>query len=673
MARLLPAPLFRVRRSHSYFVVLAMVLSVTAFSLTGWVAQPAHASATCQMASGNGRTIVVDGVERSYDIRVPPGSDATTPLVMSLHSSGGTSSVQQAVSGFSGVAGDLAVNDEVARASTTTLGERERFIAVFPQALQSTKGRQWDLRPTGIDVRFLVALTNELHRQGCSSPTSSSVNGYSMGAMMTARLICAAPTLFSGAGMVAGVYPPTPGCRVPSGMSIVGLHGTEDGLVHWSGWLWPALVDLGMESFPYDRAEMMRMWAQTKGCATSVRSSRGAVVVDEYVGCTGSTTHMLRFVGGEHTWNTFNLDASSYLWKVLRPKERNPVHSGAQAITQALPVGPNGVVSAPDAGSVISVDAGIPNASVMGTLTVTNADGSGFAVAYPCTEPTPKASNINFVAGQSVASGVLVRTGRDGRFCIYVSNRVHVLWDQGAETAIPGHAPVRKLDTRDLLSPGVTVPANWVVSVEAGVKNATVIGTLTVTAGRGNGFAVAYPCGEALPLASNVNFATLQSVASGVVVRTDANGRFCVFVSNSVHVVWDQVAETDLASHAPQRKVDTREPNGGGARPAAGSVIEVDAGVPNASVLGTLTVTGGAGNGFAVAYPCGEAVPLASNVNFAAMQSVATGALVRTDTEGRFCVYVSNDVHVLWDQVAETDLPGHTPVRRLDTRAVTQS
>lgn len=673
MAQQLPAPFIHAHRLRLYLVVLATALTATALSLTGLVTAPVNASATCQIASGDGRTIVVDGVARRYDIRVPSGSGPTTPLVMSLHSSGGNSSGQQAVSGFSGLEGDLVRNSAVARASTATLGERERFIAVFPQAAESAKGRQWDLRPTGSDVRFLVALTNELHRQGCSSPTSSSVNGYSMGAMMTARLICAAPTLFSGAGMVAGIYPPTPGCRIPSSMSIVGLHGTTDWLVQWSGWMWPALEELGMESFPYDRAEMIRMWAQAKGCATSVRSSRGSVVVDEYVGCTGSTTHMVRFIGGDHTWNTFGLDASSYLWKVLRPKQRNPVNSGAQAITQALPLGPYGVVSPSDAGSVISVDAGVPNASVMGTLTVTNAAGSGFAVAYPCTEPMPKASNINFVAGQSVASGVLVRTGGDGRFCIYVSNRVHVLWDQGAETTLPSHAPVRRLDTRDLLSPGVAVPANWVVSVDAGVKSATVIGTLTVTGGRGNGFAVAYPCGEALPLASNVNFAAMQSVASGVVVRTDANARFCVFVSNSVHVVWDQVAETDLISHAPVRKVDTREPNGGGVLPAADSVIEVDAGVPNASVLGTLTVTGGVGNGFAVAYPCGETTPLASNVNFAALQSVATGALVRTDAKGRFCVYVSNGVHVLWDQVAETDLPGHTPERRLDTRAVTPS
>jgi hypothetical protein len=36
-------------------------------------------------------------------------------------------------------------------------------------------------------------------------------------------------------------------------------------------------------------------------------------------------------------------------------------------------------------------------------------------------------------------------------------------------------------------------------------------------------------------------------------------------------------------------------------------------------------------------------------------------------------VFTTATVHVVWDQVAETDLPGHAPVRRLDTRIVMPS
>lgn len=654
-----------------------LLSALVAWLLTGGLAiGPASAvprgQSGCSVASASDRTFVIDGVARSFDIRIPAGAGATTAMVMSLHGVFSSASDQQTLSALSaeGPGVNVAQQSLVAAMATEALGRQEGFIALFPNAAAG----QWDLAIDGTDVRFLAALTQWLHERGCSNPSATSVNGFSMGAMMASRLICSAPHLFSGLGLVSGVYPPTPGCHLPSTTSVVGVHSTADWIVPWSGQMWPNLVELGMESFPYNRAEMLHMWSHVKGCGAPVRATVFVIAIDDYSGCDGGSVHMVTIVGGDHTWDFYSFDTSQYLWSVLRPEARHPVRSGAQALAQALPPDPvTGVVRQVDSGSVIAVDAGVRSASVLGTLTVTAGRATGYVTAFPCEEKLPLASNVNFAPLQSVASGVMVRTGGDGRFCLYQSAPVHLVWDQVAETALPGHAPQRRLDTREVYGVAAPPVAGSVVGVQAGLPNATVVGTLTVTGGYGAGFAVAYPCDEALPLASNVNFAALQSVASGVVVRTDANGRFCVFVSNSVHVVWDQVAETDLPSHAPVRKVDTRAPNGGGALPAAGSVIEVDAGVPNSSVLGTLTVTGGVGNGFAVAYPCSETTPLASNVNFGVLQSVATGALVRTDAAGRFCVYVSNSVHVVWDQVAETDLPGHTPVRRLDTRAVTQS
>ena len=509
----------------------------------------------CSVASGSDRTFESGGVTRTYDIRVPAGADATTAMVLSLHPMRQTSAHQSEVSGLNAKPVDPAMVEPLARKGTERLGDTEGFIVVFPQA----KDNEWDLRPAGYDVRFLAALTADLHARGCSSPADTSVNGYSMGAMMSARLVCAAPELFSGLGMVAGIYPPTPGCRIPATTSVVGLHGTDDWLVTWDGWVWPVLEDAGIEIFPYDRAQMVRMWAEAKGCAIPVRATFFAVVVDEYVGCPGSTTHMVTFAGGNHTWDSHGVDASRYLWSVLRPASRNPVHSGAQALMQSVAPDTSGRVRALEAGSVVSVAAGVPDSTVVGTLTVTGGVGSGFAVAFPCDQPRPWASSVNFVAGQSVASGVVVRTGADGRFCVYVSNGVHVVWDQVAATDLPGHSPVRKLDTRELWGVGSPPSAGSVVSVAAGVPDSTVVGTLTVTGGVGSGFAVAFPCDQPRPWASSVNFVAGQSVASGVVVRTGADGRFCVYVSNGVHVVWDQVAATDLPGHSPVRKLDTRE------------------------------------------------------------------------------------------------------------------
>ena len=61
-------------------------------------------------------------------------------------------------------------------------------------------------------------------------------------------------------------------------------------------------------------------------------------------------------------------------------------------------------------------------------VTVVDPVEAGYLVAYPCGE-RPLASNLNFVAGQTVATMALAPVSADGRVCIAASAPAHVVVD----------------------------------------------------------------------------------------------------------------------------------------------------------------------------------------------------------------------------------------------------
>ena len=62
-------------------------------------------------------------------------------------------------------------------------------------------------------------------------------------------------------------------------------------------------------------------------------------------------------------------------------------------------------------------------------VTVTGPAGPGFLTAYPCGQPTPNASNLNFVGGQTVANAVVAKLSTDGKVCLFTSAATHLIAD----------------------------------------------------------------------------------------------------------------------------------------------------------------------------------------------------------------------------------------------------
>ncbi len=197
-------------------------------------------------------------------------------------------------------------------------------------------------------------------------------------------------------------------------------------------------------------------------------------------------------------------------------------------------------------------------------VTVTQPATSGFLTLFPCSQPRPLASTVNFTKGQTVANAAITDLGADGWICVYASTKAHVVVDVtgsfGAGGDLSTRVPVRLADSR----PGQ--PGGWQKGIIAagqvfevpvvgrsGVPNGAnaVLLNLTVVAPGSAGWAVVYPCQEQRPLASNVNFAAATTVAASVTATLSPRGTVCVYSTAKTHLVIDLVGHYRGQERAP--------------------------------------------------------------------------------------------------------------------------
>ena len=194
--------------------------------------------------------------------------------------------------------------------------------------------------------------------------------------------------------------------------------------------------------------------------------------------------------------------------------------------------------------------------AVVLNVTVTQPERAGFVTVYPCGTDVPTASNINFLAGSTVANLVVSKIGADGTVCIFNSSAAHLVADvDGYFPAVTSYQPVdpaRLLDTRsgfptidgqfsgDGIRPANTVTELTVDNrggVPAGAS--TVMLNVTVTDGTQSGFLTVYPCGIAPPLASNLNYTPGTTAAVAVIAKVGVDGKVCILNSGATQVVVD--------------------------------------------------------------------------------------------------------------------------------------
>jgi hypothetical protein len=312
-------------------------------------------------------------------------------------------------------------------------------------------------------------------------------------------------------------------------------------------------------------------------------------------------------------------------------------------------------------------------------VTVDQPEAGGFLTLYPCDQPRPVTSNLNYDAGQTIANAATVKLSDVGSICIFSSATTHVIVDlMGGYVVNRGSgsqavAPVRLLDSRSALGvpTGARASADSTTALQvAGVAGVPAIGaqavTLNVTVDQPEtgGFVTVYPCGENVPTASNLNYATGQTIANLVTVKLGQDGRVCFYTSGSAHLIADLAAwyqpslPTGFKELAPARVLDSRNAIGvrGKVLLGTGSVTTValagHGGVPTSgpeAVTLNITVDQAQGGGFVTVFPCGQRVPTASNLNFSRGQTIANLVNVKLAADGTVCIYTSASAHVLAD------------------------
>lgn len=300
-------------------------------------------------------------------------------------------------------------------------------------------------------------------------------------------------------------------------------------------------------------------------------------------------------------------------------------------------------------------------------LTATDAWAPGYLTAWPCEQPMPATSVLNFRPGHPDAN--LAALGFDDEICLASSAPVHVIvdlmgWFTGSAD-LRGTAPDRLLDTRTDRPLQAFQPYTLRVAGQPGPGAAAVL-NVTATAPAADGYVVAYPCGTTPPT-STVNFRAGEDVAALTIVAP-AGGDVCFISSVRAHLVVDRFGWVpgggSLIAQPPSRILDTRQPSWPYGAAQSGSKITVQlssrGGIPNDAAGAFLTVTAvdATSTGYVTIWPCDGARPDTSIVNTWPGSLRANLAFVALADDGTACVQAHSDsgapVQLLVDAVGYT-------------------
>jgi hypothetical protein len=276
--------------------------------------------------------------------------------------------------------------------------------------------------------------------------------------------------------------------------------------------------------------------------------------------------------------------------------------------------------------------------------------------------------------------------------------------------------PVRLLDTRSVSTGASTIDGNdlgcgpvgqqqvrtLVVEGRGGVPTAgvdAVAVNVTVVSPTASNFLTVYPSGTARPGTSNINFVAGQTIPNMAIVRVGTDGTISIYNEEGATQViidvvgWFPDGSDYTATSTPERLLDTRTSAQGGGGTIDGSFAGGGAlgqgqtlllpvvgrgTIPPLSSVGAValnvTVVAPTAANYLTVYPSGTALPTASNLNFAAGQTIANMVIAKVGADGKVAIFNNaGSTQVLVDIVGYFPLISeYTPIvpeRFLDTRS----
>lgn len=264
--------------------------------------------------------------------------------------------------------------------------------------------------------------------------------------------------------------------------------------------------------------------------------------------CIASTapTHVLADLAGTYEFGTGSLSTPMTPTRIL--DTRIPIGAPSRAkLAAAQPFTLQ-----------VAGQGGLPGSGVTAVtmnVTVTGPQGDGYLTVWPCDQPRPEASNLNFTVGHDVPNLVTVKLSAAGTVCLYATAATDVIADAAqwfSAASVSGYmdlTPKRVLDTRLAIGVGGTsklpaiLPAVPVaIADHAGVPATgatSVTMNVTIASPESDGYLTVWPCDQPRPEASNLNFRAGHDVPNLVTVKLAADGSVCFRTTGTAHVIAD--------------------------------------------------------------------------------------------------------------------------------------
>lgn len=205
----------------------------------------------------------------------------------------------------------------------------------------------------------------------------------------------------------------------------------------------------------------------------------------------------------------------------------------------------------------VSGRAGVGDAdSAVLNLTVAAPANIGFLTVYPCDQPVPNSSNLNYRAGQVIANSVLARLDGSGRICVFTSTTTNIIVDVAGTMPLSTYQPLatqrRLVDTRaagetydrqvertGFRRAGTTIQIPVGGRADVPADASAVVLNVTATRAAERGFMTIHPRNTVRPNASNLNFSPDDLIANSVVAPLGGNGMVCIYASADVELIVD--------------------------------------------------------------------------------------------------------------------------------------
>lgn len=238
----------------------------------GTAGAPSTCSSSDWAAGDQTITLMHDGVEREYEVHVPPGYTGTTavPLMLVIHGAHNTPGMVKSWSQMNPVA------------------DENGFVIAYPAGLDC-----WN---SGVilpgctaaddDVGFLLAVVSDVQSHACIDPKRVYAAGISNGSIMAQFMGCESADVFAAvAGVAGGVGG---GCSPSRPISVFYVHGTEDSTVSYSS-----------------ARPNVTGWADRNGCDSTPMETynMGSTVCETYGNCDEGVEVVFCTVSGMgHCW-----------------------------------------------------------------------------------------------------------------------------------------------------------------------------------------------------------------------------------------------------------------------------------------------------------------------------------------------------------------------------------